>query len=92
MIVYYDGRIVAQATPGDGEKIVVGPVDVAMLRTERRQRTAHQMLAHLRSEAHSVYRTPFYPGATFRNREDFTYEENEARIGKAKKKLGYNEG
>ena len=36
MIVDYDGRILSQADPGPGEKIVVGPIDLAALRAERR--------------------------------------------------------
>ena len=32
MIVDHDGRIMSQADPGEGEKIVVGPVDVAAVR------------------------------------------------------------
>ena len=35
MVVDYDGRILAQADPGPGEKIVVGPIDLAALRAER---------------------------------------------------------
>ncbi|MGH9338426.1 MAG: nitrilase-related carbon-nitrogen hydrolase [Acidobacteriota bacterium] len=89
MIVDYDGRIVAQATPGDGEKIVVGPVDLDMLRHERRTRTAHQMIAHLRAEAHTVYRRPFYVRGSFRGQENHTYEDNERQISSAKRDRGY---
>lgn len=91
MIVDPEGRIVVQATPGDGEKIVVGPVDIGALRHERCQRQAHQPLAHLRSEAHPLYRSSFYPGGAFAAAEDFTYPENEARIKSAKARLGYGE-
>ena len=31
MVVDYDGRILAQVDPGPGEKIVVGPIDLAAL-------------------------------------------------------------
>lgn len=90
MIVDYDGRIVAQATPGDGEKIVVGPVDLDMLRHERNVRLAHQMIAHLRTEAHSVYHRPLYPPNTFGSEEDKTYQDNTNQIIQAKAKLGYS--
>lgn len=90
MIVDYDGRLVTQATPGDGEKITVGPVDVSLLRAERRKRSAHQMLAHLRCEAHPLYRKSVYQGG-FNGRGDFTYQENEEKIAQAKEKLGYLE-
>ncbi|HXK59131.1 MAG TPA: nitrilase-related carbon-nitrogen hydrolase [Acidobacteriota bacterium] len=89
MIVDYDGRIVSQASPGEGERIVVGPVSVDMLRTERATRLAHQMLAHLRTEAHPVYRCPGYPGGDFGARPDFTYEDNRERIEAAKERRGY---
>jgi predicted amidohydrolase len=55
MIVDYDGTILRQADPGPGEKIVVGPVDLAALRAERQRRRGHHMLAHLRTEAYSGY-------------------------------------
>ncbi len=80
MIVDYDGRVVAQATPGDGEKITVGPVDVEMLRYERRRRTAHLMPLHLRTEAHPVYQHPVFPGGGFRPEEDLDYQRNVERI------------
>lgn len=89
MIVDYDGRIIAQATPGDGEKITVGPVDVEMLRHERRVRSGHQMLAHLRSEAHPVYRKSFFPGKQFVGQEERTFESNIEAVSKSKAKLGY---
>jgi len=38
MIVDYDGRILAQADPGQERKFVVGPIDLAALRAEREQR------------------------------------------------------
>ena len=61
MVVDYDGRILAQADPGPGEKIVVAPIDITALRHERTTRRGHQMIAHLRSEAYPMYRQTFYP-------------------------------
>jgi len=61
MIVDYDGRVLAQAEPGTGEKIVVGPVALAALRAERQRRRGHHMLAHLRTEAYPKYGQPIYP-------------------------------
>jgi predicted amidohydrolase len=52
MIVDYDGRVLAQADPGEGEKVVVGPIDLEALRAERSRRRGHDMRAHLRSEVH----------------------------------------
>jgi hypothetical protein len=48
MVVDYDGRILAQADPGPGEKIVVAEIDVAVLREARRERLGQNTLAHLR--------------------------------------------
>jgi predicted amidohydrolase len=47
MIVDFDGRILAQAEAGPGERIVVGPIDIGALRYERERRRGHQMLKHL---------------------------------------------
>lgn len=60
MIVDHDGRILAQAEPGPGPRIVVGPVDLAAVRAERARRRGHQLLAHLRTEAYTGYREPVY--------------------------------
>ena len=86
MIVDYDGRILSQASPGGGEKIVVGPVDIDLLRHEKETRLAHQMLAHLRTEAHSLYARSIYPAGTFRP-GDWTYDDNSRLIEEAKKKV-----
>ena len=61
MVVDYDGRILAQAEPGPGERIVVGPIDLAALRHERERRRGHHMLAHLRTEAYGASQRPIYP-------------------------------
>lgn len=65
MVVDFDGRILAQADPGPGEKIVVAPIDLDALRAERARRSGHQMLSHLRLHAytHSLThpRVPTYP-------------------------------
>ena len=61
MVVDFDGRILAQASPGPGERIVVAPIDITALRHERSVRTGHHMLAHLRTEAYPVYAGHRYP-------------------------------
>lgn len=65
MVVDFDGRVLAQADPGPGEKIVVGPIDLAALRAERSRRRGHQLLGQIRAEAYAdLYRRPIYrPGA-----------------------------
>jgi hypothetical protein len=52
MVVDYDGRILAQADAGEGEKIVVAPISIDTLRAERKRRVGHEMRAHLRREIH----------------------------------------
>ena len=51
MVVDYDGRILTQADPGPGEKIVVGPIDIAALRSERERRRILKR-RRLEAEAH----------------------------------------
>ncbi len=63
MIVDYDGRILAQAERGPGERIVVGPVNIGMLRQERDRRQGHLMPAQLRTELYRQYHHPMYPRA-----------------------------
>jgi predicted amidohydrolase len=55
MIVDFDGRVLSQADPGPGEKIVVGPIDLGAVRYERGRRRGHQLLDHLRTEAYTRY-------------------------------------
>jgi formamidase len=86
MIVDYDGRLLAQASPGPGERIVVAPIDITALRHERSVRRGHHMLAHLRTEAYPVYRSHGYPPEG--RQAPLSYEENNARIDAAKQKLG----
>jgi len=88
MIVDYDGRILAQADPGAGEKIVVAPIDVARLRVERERRQGHQMIAHLRTETLSMYREPIFgrphdPG-------EITYQDNVERTSASIKRRQRN--
>jgi hypothetical protein len=82
MVVDFDGRILAQAEPGPGERIVVAPVDIDALRAERARRRGHHMLSHLRTELYSGYSRPIYP----RGAEQIPHsvEENNQLIAKAK--------
>jgi len=85
MIVDYDGRILSQADPGPGEKIVVGPIDLVALRADRERRVGHHMLAHLRTEAYD-YRRSIYPGS-LADGSKLTVPGNERAIAQAKKRL-----
>jgi predicted amidohydrolase len=86
MIVDYDGRILAQADPGPGEKIVVAPVDVGAVRAERDRRSGHHMLAHRRTEAYRHATTPAYPAGGAAN-GPITVHQNEATTAKVKATL-----
>ena len=85
MIVDYDGRILAQADPGPGEKIVVAPIDVARLRHERARRQGHQMISHLRTETLSMYREPLFGRAG--DPTNITYEDNAERTLRCSKRF-----
>jgi len=87
-VVDFEGRILAEASPGPGERIVVAPLDVSALRHERATRRGHHMLAHLRTEAYPVYAEHRYPpldasrsGAS----RALSYETNVQRIDEAKR-------
>jgi len=87
MIVDYDGRILAQADPGPGEKIAVAPIDIEALRHERQRRQGHHPLAHLRAEAYPVYKKRFFPPGQRTADENHTTEMNEAAIRAVKQRL-----
>ncbi len=89
MVVDYDGRILAQADAGPGEKIVVAPVDISALRHERQVRRGHQNLAHLRTEAYPLYQRSFYPSGRGEKAEDLRIDAIEDSIAEAKGKLRY---
>ncbi|MFH1571407.1 MAG: nitrilase-related carbon-nitrogen hydrolase [Gemmatimonadota bacterium] len=84
MVVDFDGRILAQADPGPGERIVVAPIDIGALRWTRQRRAGHLPLGHLRTEAYPVYRrTHFVPGR-LSAADDHTVEANQAAIEAAR--------
>lgn len=89
MVVDYDGRILAQASPGPGERIVVAPIDITALRHERATRVGHHMLAHLRTEAYPVYERHTYPppGMEPDAAAGITYELNADRVAAAKRRI-----
>jgi formamidase len=89
-VIDYDGRILAQASPGPGERIVVAPVDISALRHDRAARRGHHTLAHLRTEAYPVYGERRYPpvledkgGQT----AELSYERNNELIDESKRRI-----
>lgn len=89
--VDFDGRILAEASPGPGERIVVAPIDIGALRHERETRRGHHMLAHLRTEAYPVYGYHVYPPDGTAGGETMSYEGNLERIELSKRRLTTDE-
>lgn len=58
MVVDFDGRILAQADSGPGEKVVVAPIDIGALRHERTRRLGHDMRSHHRPSAYRYGQQP----------------------------------
>lgn len=85
-VVDFEGRMLAEASPGPGERIVVAPIDISALRHERASRVGHHMLAHLRTEAYPVYRSQGYVPRALPT-APLTYDENNARIAEAKRQF-----
>jgi predicted amidohydrolase len=89
-IVDFEGRLLADASPGPGERIVVAPIDVSALRHERSIRRGHSLLAHLRTEAYPVYQKHFYPPQLEENGEEMlSYEKNNELIDKSKRQIDF---
>jgi hypothetical protein len=89
-VVDFDGRLLAQASPGPGERIVVAPIDISALRHERATRRGHHMLSHLRTEAYPVYARHIYPPAENRGGAgpvEISYERNNHLIESSKNRL-----
>lgn len=82
MIVDYDGRILTQTSPGPGEQIVVGPVDLSALRHERQRRRGHHMLAHMRTETYTSYSRSLYPSESAQSPPTIESNEDRIRIGR----------
>jgi len=76
--------LLAEASPGPGERIVVAPIDISALRHERETRRGHHMAAHLRTEAYPVYQRHQYPPETT---AELSYENNNLLSDEAKGRL-----
>lgn len=84
MVVDYDGRILAQADAGPGEKVVVAPINIDQLRAERERRIGHDLRAHLRSNVHNYLNRDYLPAA---GNEPISIESLKNRISKARQRL-----
>jgi predicted amidohydrolase len=84
MVVDFDGRVLAQADPGPGEKVVVAPIDLETLRKERVRRRGHDMRAHLRTEVHDYLSRSCLPPAV---RAPITRDDIEERIRQGRKNI-----
>jgi predicted amidohydrolase len=87
MVVDFDGRILAQADPGAGEKIVIAPLDLAALRAARKERLLHNFVAHRRAHAYPAARAAGFRGPT--KPAEHSIEGLTKRIEDEKKRLGY---
>ena len=85
MVVDFDGRVLAQADPGPGEKIVVAPIDIGALRAERHRRRGHDMRAHLRAEAYDYMSRTVMPRA---QEHPITIDSHTARIDAGRRNAG----
>ena len=83
-VVDFEGRMLAEASPGPGERIVVAPIDVTAVRHERATRRGHHMLAQLRTEAYPVYSQHRYPPDRLAADTGLSYERNLELIEEAK--------
>ena len=86
MVVDFDGRLLAQADPGPGEKTVVTTIDVASLRHERMRRRGHDMRSHLRTEAYPLYASSVFPPGTKTDDGAHTMAVNENAIDQARRR------
>ena len=82
-VVDFDGRLLAEASPGPGERIVVAPLDISALRHERQSRIGHHMPAQLRTEAYDVYQHDAYSSQHLKN-EPLSYSKNQQNIKASK--------
>lgn len=85
-VVDFDGRLLAEASPGPGERIVVAPIDITALRHERATRQGHHMIAHLRTEAYPVYRGSVFKPDGADDATERSFDSNVRRIQRAKSK------
>lgn len=82
MIVDFDGRILASAGEGSGEKVVVAPIDIDAIRAEKKRRQGHDTIAHYRNNAYSYHeKNKFNPNSAIP-----TIESLNKRIKNAKNK------
>ncbi|MDJ0836567.1 MAG: nitrilase-related carbon-nitrogen hydrolase [Acidobacteriota bacterium] len=81
MVVDYDGRVLAAADPGPGEKVVVAPINLETLRAERQRRRGHDMRTHYRAEVHPYAAQPAMPRA---DAHPISIDANNQRIQKAR--------
>ncbi len=81
MVVDYDGRVLAQADAGPGERVVVAPINIDQLRHERARREGHDMRGHLRTSAHDYLKHDYLPPA---GDDKITIDSLKARIREGK--------
>jgi predicted amidohydrolase len=83
MVVDFDGRILAVAEAGPGERVVVAPIDLDSLRAERARRAGHDMRSHHRAELHPYASQPMFAPS---GRQEITLASVRDRIADAKRR------
>lgn len=90
-IIDWEGRVIAQAKPGQGERITIGPIDIDMVRWARKTQLTHNVPAHIRMEAYPCYRKTQYPVGLgtkqYAGKGQEIYERLSATIAESRKKL-----
>ena len=84
MVVDFDGRVLASAEAGPGERVVVAPIDVEALREARARRMGHDMRAHYRAELHGYAAQSALAQA---GRREITVQGLRERIVEAKRRV-----
>ena len=86
-VVDFDGRLLAEASPGPGERIVVAPIDISAVRHERDASGPPHAVA-LADRGVPVYGRHVYPPAVPGSAPDvLSYERNNLLIDTAKARL-----
>lgn len=73
-LVDYEGRVQSQALQS-GEQIVLGHIDLDMLREWRANTYTHLMPAHLRTEAYTYLSKPHFPARAFTKDQEITTDD-----------------
>ena len=89
MVVDYDGRVLAEASAGPGQRIVVAPINIDALRQERQRRVGHSMPAQLRTELYTEQRKAVFQASS--GAKSRTIEKQTQLIEESRSKLDFGD-